>query len=186
MESLRKAAFLDRDGVINVDHGYVGRLQDFEFIPGAIEAMRLLKKANFALVIVTNQSGIAHGYYTEDQYQALTIEMKRNLAEAGTPIDMIYHCPHHPLGVVAGYDLICDCCKPAPGMIIRAARELNLSLPNSILIGDRPSDIQAARAAGIGKAFILSSECLKPIPGLGGADASYADLFSCVAELYGS
>jgi D-glycero-D-manno-heptose 1,7-bisphosphate phosphatase len=94
--SLRKAVFLDRDGVINIDRAYVSRWDDFEFVPGAVEALRALKNAGFALVVVTNQSGIARGYYTEAQYQALTIEMKRTLAEAGAELDAVYHCPHHP------------------------------------------------------------------------------------------
>lgn len=98
MQALRKAAFLDRDGVINLDRAYVSRWEDFEFVPGAIDAMRSLKQSGFALVVVTNQSGIARGYYTEDQFQALTITMKHALAEAGAAVDAVYHCPHHPVG----------------------------------------------------------------------------------------
>ena len=125
---------------------YVSRWEDFEFVAGAVDAMRALKKAGFALVVVTNQSGIARSYFTEDQYQAITFTMKQALAEAGAAVDAVYHCPHHPAGTVAGLTVECECeCrKPAPGMIFRAARELNLSLSNSILVDDKPSDIQAA------------------------------------------
>ena len=186
MQALRKAAFLDRDGVINVDRAYVSRWEDFEFIPGAVDAMRALKQAGFALVVVTNQSSIARGYYTEAQYQELTLAIKQALAEAGAAIDAVYHCPHHPAGALAGLTMECECRKPAPGMIFRAARELNLSLPDSILVGDKPSDIQAARAAGVGRAYIVHSGNAEYGPGLAGADAAYFDLYSCVADLCGT
>ncbi len=186
MQALRKAAFLDRDGVINVDRAYVSRWEDFEFIPGALEAMRALKQAGFALVVVTNQSGLARGYYTEAQYQELTLAMTQALSEAGAAVEAVYHCPHHPAGAVAGLTVGCDCRKPAPGMIFRAARELNLALSDSILVGDKPSDIQAARAAGVGKAYIVHSDNAESGPGLAGADAAYFDLYSCVADLCGT
>jgi D-glycero-D-manno-heptose 1,7-bisphosphate phosphatase len=182
--SLRKAVFLDRDGVINIDRAYVSRWDDFEFVPGAVEALRALKNAGFALVVVTNQSGIARGYYTEAQYQALTIEMKRTLAEAGAELDAVYHCPHHPSGAVACLTVHCDCRKPAPGMILLATRELNLSLSDSILVGDKPSDIQAARAAGVGKAYLVQSDNAESLDSMAGADAAYANLYCCVADLF--
>lgn len=179
----RQAAFLDRDGVINRDRAYVSRWEDFEFVPGAIDAMRRLKQAGYALVVVTNQSGIARGYYSEAQYQALTAAMQQALADAGAAVDAVYHCPHHPKGQLAELALDCDCRKPAPGMILRAAKELNLSLPDSILVGDKPSDIEAARAAGVGRAYIVQSDNAESTTGLAGADAAYADLQSCVAAL---
>ncbi len=181
--ALRKAAFLDRDGVINLDRAYVHRWDEFEFVPGAIDAMRRLKQAGYVLVVVTNQSGLARGYYTEDQYQALTLAMKQALADAGAAVDAVYHCPHHPKGSVAGLDIDCDCRKPAPGMILRAARELKLSLAESILIGDKPSDIEAARAAGVGRAYIVQSDNVESSAGLSGADSAHADLQACVAAL---
>lgn len=179
----RQAAFLDRDGVINRDRAYVSRWEDFEFVPGAVDAMRRLKKAGYALVVVTNQSGIARGYYSEAQYQALTAAMQQALANAGAAVDAVYHCPHHPKGKVAELAIDCDCRKPAPGMILRAAKELNLSLPDSILVGDKPSDIEAARAAGVGRAYIVQSDNAESTTGLAGADAAHADLQSCVAAL---
>lgn len=180
----RKAVFLDRDGVINRDHAYVHRWEDFEFMPGAIDAMRQLKQAGYALVVVTNQSGIARGYYTETQYQALTTQMQQALAEAGAAVDAVYHCPHHPQGAVAELATNCDCRKPAPGMILRAAQELHLSLADSILVGDKPSDIEAARAAGVGRAYRVRSSNAESSDTSGPeANGVYADLQACVAAL---
>lgn len=151
-----RAVFLDRDGVVNVDHGYVGRWQDFEFVPGAVDAMRRLHEAGWKLVVVTNQSGIARGYYSEADYEALTTRMKAELAAAGAPLAGVYHCPHHPKGSVAAYARDCDCRKPAPGLILRAQRELGLSLADSVMVGDKPSDAEAARAAGIGRVLLVA------------------------------
>lgn len=161
-----RAVFLDRDGVVNVDHGYVGRWQDFEFVPGAVDAMRCLHDAGWRLVVVTNQSGIARGYYSEADYEALTERMKAELAAFGAPLAGVYHCPHHPKGTVAAYTRDCDCRKPAPGLILRAAAELGLSLADSVLVGDKASDAQAARAAGVGRVVLVAD---------GAADAALAD-----------
>ena len=152
-----RAAFLDRDGVINRDLGYVHRWEDFVFLPGAIDAMADLRNAGFSLVIVTNQSGIARGYFTESQYHQLTQRLLTEFGERGIHIDGVYHCPHHPSGTIAQFAIECDCRKPAPGLILRAAKELGISLDDSILIGDKPSDIAAARAAGVGRAFAVRS-----------------------------
>jgi rfaE bifunctional protein nucleotidyltransferase chain/domain len=181
--ALRKAAFLDRDGVINLDRAYVSRWEDFEFVPDAVEAMRRLKQAGYALVVVTNQSGIARGYYTEQQYQDLTAAMRQALADAGAGVDAVYHCPHHPKGEVAELAQDCDCRKPAPGMLLRAAKDLNLSLADSILVGDKPSDIEAARAAGVGKAYLVQSDNAESGQGLADADGCFADLSACVEAL---
>ncbi len=179
----RKAAFLDRDGVINLDRAYVHQWDEFEFVPGAVDAMRRLREAGYALVVVTNQSGLARGMYTEAQFQELTRHMRAALAEAGAEVEAVYHCPHHPKGSVPELAVDCDCRKPEPGMILRAAKELNLSLADSFLVGDKPSDIEAARAAGLGRAYIVQSDNEESSDGLAGADAGYADLAACVDAL---
>ncbi|MCV2354051.1 D-glycero-beta-D-manno-heptose 1,7-bisphosphate 7-phosphatase [Paucibacter sp. B2R-40] len=153
-----KAAFLDRDGVINIDHAYVGRWEDFEFVPGAIDAMRLLHQAGYALVVVTNQSGIARGKYSEAEFLRLSERMSEFLLAQQVPLAAVEYCPHLPDGQVPEYRRDCDCRKPAPGMILRAARRLQLDLDASVLFGDKPSDIEAAQAAGLGRAFLVAKD----------------------------
>ena len=177
-QPLRKAVFLDRDGVINLDRAYVHRWEDFEFVPGIVDAMRRLKQAGYLLVVVTNQSGIARGYYSEAQYQQLTAQMREALASAGAAVDAVYHCPHHPEGALAPYATDCDCRKPAPGMILQAARELGIDLPGSFLIGDKPSDIDAARAAGVGTSYLVASD--NPLSVAASTSVSRWSLPACV------
>ena len=116
------AIFLDRDGTINVDHGYVHEIDNFEFIDGVIDAMRELKTMGFALVVVTNQSGIARGKFTEAQFETLTEWMDWSLADRDVDLDGIYYCPHHPQGSVEEFRQACDCRKPHPGMLIVSTR----------------------------------------------------------------
>ena len=182
--TLRKAAFLDRDGVINQDKAYVHRWEDFEFVPGAIEGMRRLQQAGYALVIVTNQSGLARGYYTETQYQALTASLREELSRQGVRLEGVYHCPHHPKGSVSALAIDCDCRKPAPGMVLQAARELGLSLPDSLLIGDKPVDIEAARAAGVGCAYQVRSVNPESVKVAAQVDGHFASLFDCANHLF--
>ncbi|TDP88450.1 rfaE bifunctional protein nucleotidyltransferase chain/domain [Aquabacterium commune] len=183
LTSPRKAAFLDRDGVINLDRAYVHQWDEFEFVPGAVDAMRRLREAGYVLIVVTNQSGLARGMYTEDQFQVLTTHMRTALKEAGAEVEAVYHCPHHPKGTVPELAVDCDCRKPEPGMILRAAREHGLSLADSFMVGDKPSDIEAARAAGVGRAYIVRSDNAESVDGLAGADAAHADLAACVDAL---
>jgi rfaE bifunctional protein nucleotidyltransferase chain/domain len=180
----RKAAFLDRDGVINKDKAYVSRWEDFEFVSGAIEGMRLLQEDGFDLVVVTNQSGLARGYYSEAQYQTLTNHMIAALKQRGVELARVYHCPHHPEGLVPELSIICDCRKPAPGLLVKAARELNLSLQCSVLIGDKPSDIQAARLAGLDKAYIVDSDNPDSTFEQANADGYFASLLACAQYLH--
>ena len=154
----RRAAFLDRDGVINLDHGYVYRPEDFDFVPGTLEAARELARQGYALVVITNQSGIGRGLYTEADFAVVTQWMKQKFAEAGAPLAGVYFCPHHPTDAVGEYRRDCDCRKPAPGMILRAARELGLDLARSVLFGDRRSDLVAAQAAGVPRRFLLATD----------------------------
>ena len=181
---LRKAAFLDRDGVINKDKAYVHRWEDFEFVPGAVEGMRRLQEAGYALVIVTNQSGLARGYYTEAQYQALTASLRQELSRQGVELEGVYHCPHHPKGSVPALSIDCGCRKPSPGLLLQAARELNLSLSDSLLVGDKPGDIEAARAAGVGRAYQVQSDNPESVADQVAADGHYASLLDCAEQLF--
>lgn len=145
----RPAAFLDRDGVLNVDHGYVGSLDRLDWTPGAREAVALLNGAGYLVFVVTNQSGVARGLYGESDVQALHAEMARQIEAVGGRVDAFSYCPHHPDAVDARYRLACSCRKPAPGMLLDLAKRFDVALSGSFMIGDRASDIEAAAAAGV-------------------------------------
>src|SRR3546814_44652 len=149
------AAFLDRDGVINIDRGYVHRIEDFELLPGVINALKTLRDSGYLLVVVTNQSGIARGYFTEADFQALTEHMRLLLGRHDVELAGVFHCPHLPHGSVAEYRRDCTCRKPMPGMFTKAIEELHIDPARSILVGDKPSDIAAGHAAGIGHCFLV-------------------------------
>ena len=149
------AVFLDRDGVINQDTGYVSCVDDFHFIDGTIEALQILKKKGYCLVVVTNQSGIARGYFTEEQFMSLTEWMDWSLADRDVDLDGIYFCPHHPTAGVGEYRQECNCRKPAPGMLLDAAKDLKIDLANSYMVGDKAGDLQAAKAAGVGHKILV-------------------------------
>lgn len=152
---LSRAAFLDRDGVINVDHGYTYRVDAFEFVPGVLQAAATLAALGFKLVVVTNQSGIGRGLYTDADFQALTHWMCDQFTAAGAPLAGVYWCPHHPTDAIGAHRRDCDCRKPKPGMLLQAARELDLDLGASVMFGDKRSDLQAAQAAGLRERVLL-------------------------------
>ena len=145
----RPAAFLDRDGVINVDHGYVFEPTRLEFTPTAIEGIRLLNQAGYPVLVVTNQSGVARGMYGVAEVEAFHAHMNAALGEAGAHVDAFYYCPYHPDGTVADYAIEHEDRKPGIGMIRRAMREWDVRAEGSFLIGDKQSDLDAASAAGI-------------------------------------
>lgn len=147
-EELRRAVFLDRDGTVNVEKSYLHHPKEFEFIPGAPEAIRLLKEAGFVVIVVTNQSGVARGYYDEEAVHRLHRFVDGELAAAGTGIDAYYLCPHHPLHGVGPYRVECACRKPLPGMILAAAAAHGIDLGRSWLVGDKAIDVEAGVAAG--------------------------------------
>jgi len=145
------ALFLDRDGVINVDHGYVYLKEDFEFIDGIFDLCRQAKQRAYLIVVITNQAGIGRGFYSEQEYFNLTEWMCGIFKSEGVIIDSVYHCPFHPLYGVGKYRIDAECRKPRPGMLIQATKEHNIDLSRSILIGDKESDIKAGLEAGVGQ-----------------------------------
>jgi D-glycero-D-manno-heptose 1,7-bisphosphate phosphatase len=158
----RRALFLDRDGVINVDHGYVHRPEEFEFVGGIFDVVAAANRAGYIVVVVTNQAGIGRGYYSEAQFYAITDWMKTKFAEHGAQIDAVYFCPYHPEHGIGKYRCESEFRKPAPGMLLQAQRELNIDLSSSIFVGDKASDIQAGRAAGVGRLLLLGGTDLSP------------------------
>jgi D-glycero-D-manno-heptose 1,7-bisphosphate phosphatase len=145
----RPALFLDRDGVLNVDKGYVSRIEDFEWIEGAIRTIRAFNDRNWWVFLVTNQSGLAFGYYTEDDLETLHRWMSAELAANGAVLDRIYHCPYHPEGIVPNLRRDSFDRKPRPGMLLQAMTDFPVIRERSFLIGDKATDLQAAREAGV-------------------------------------
>lgn len=154
----RPALFLDRDGVINIEKNYVHRIEDFEFVDGIFALGRSAVANGMLLVVVTNQAGIGRGYYSEEQFHGLTEWMCRRFHEEQAPITAVYFCPFHPEYGVGDYRRESFDRKPNPGMILRARDELGLDLSQSILIGDKISDITAAKTAGIGFTILLGKK----------------------------
>lgn len=150
MSFKKKAIFLDRDGIINVDHGYVSKIKDFEFTEGIFEILRSLQSQGFLLIIVTNQSGIGRGYYSEEAYQKLTSYIVESFSKEGIKINAVYHCPHRP-------DEGCDCRKPRTGMLIAAKKEFDIDMHNSWMIGDKNSDMLVGKNAGIKNRILVSA-----------------------------
>ncbi|MBI5908607.1 MAG: HAD family hydrolase [Betaproteobacteria bacterium] len=145
----RPAAFFDRDGVLNVDHGYIYRPDQLEWIVGAPEALGMLNEAGYYAIVISNQSGVARGYYGEAAVQQLHAYMRNALRAHGAHIDAFYYCPHYPEGAVKEFAVRCRCRKPSPGMLEQAAREWPIDLGRSFLIGDKDDDIAAATAFNI-------------------------------------
>jgi rfaE bifunctional protein nucleotidyltransferase chain/domain len=180
---MRKAAFLGCDGVININKAYVSRWKDFEFVTGAIEGMLLLQKAGYALVLVNNQCGLARGNYGQPQYQALTNQILEVLGKEGVKLAGVFHCPIRPNGIVPRLSFSCNCYKPMLGLILQAARDLNLSLQDSLFIGDKPSGIEAARAAGVARAFSVFSNNPETVVELNRSEGYYQNLLACAQHI---
>lgn len=183
MSNRSKAAFIDRDGVINEERNYVHRIEDFVLLPGVAQGLALLRDAGFLLIVVTNQAGIARGYYDQSEMDRLHEHMHKKLAQDSVSLDAIYFCPHHPQGRVQMLALECDCRKPAPGMVLQAAKDLDLDLAASVLIGDKLSDVQAGRRAGVGRTIIVESGHNLNIAGRQQADFVAADLLAAARLL---
>jgi len=156
-----KAAFLDRDNTIIQDKGYTHKKEDMHFLPKAISGLKTLHEAGYLLIIVTNQSGIARGLYTEEQYQAFKAEMHSKLQQQGIMIKDEFFCPHHPEKGVGEYKKDCDCRKPKPGMLEEAIAKHSIDRKKSWTIGDKAADIEAGLAAGTRTIGIISRESTK-------------------------
>ncbi len=180
MSEKTKAIFLDRDGVINKEVSYLSNPDMFEFIEGSIEALKILKQKNFMLIVITNQAGIARGFFTEETLMAIHNKMKKILRNHGIDLVDIYYCPHHP--DITGP---CDCRKPKPGMIIKAKLKHNINLTKSYMIGDTLNDIKTGKAAkcktvlvltGYGKEEQKKIDLIKP-------DMIYENLYRFAKEI---
>ena len=150
MVSMTPTLFLDRDGIINVDHAYVFRQENFHFVDGIFELVAAAKEAGFLVVVVTNQSGIGRGYFAEEAMHAFHAEMQAQLAQLGGRIDAFYFAPHHEDAAIETYRVVDHPDrKPNPGMLLRAMADHNIDPAKSFMIGDQPSDMEAARRAGV-------------------------------------
>jgi len=150
----RPALFLDRDGVINVDHAYVHKPDNFEFVDGVFDLCRHAKRLGYLIFVVTNQAGIGRGYYTEQDFHALTGWMCSRFDAEGASIDKVYFCPFHPEHGIGKYKVDSPFRKPGPGMILQAADEFGVDLVRSVLVGDNETDIRAGMAAGVGRTVL--------------------------------
>ena len=146
---MKRAVFLDRDGVITQEPPYYAhKVEQLAVIPGAAQAIRKLNQKGFLVIIISNQAGIAHGYFKEENTAIFNRALARELKKDNAVIDKIYICPHHPEAEVMKYRVKCDCRKPEPGLLIKAEKELNIDLKTSFMVGDKKSDIEAGKRAG--------------------------------------
>lgn len=153
LDKKKPALFLDRDGVINIEKNYLHKQEDFEFMDGIFDLCNFYQEKGYLIIVVTNQSGIARGYYSEVDFSNLTVWMIAAFASKGIKITQVYHCPHHP--DISGE---CECRKPHPGMLLRAGKEFNIDFENSLLVGDSERDIEAAYNAGVKETYLFSEE----------------------------
>jgi D-glycero-D-manno-heptose 1,7-bisphosphate phosphatase len=179
----RRAVFLDRDGTINVEKEYLHRPEDFEFIPGAPEAIRLFREAGFLVVVVTNQAGVARAYYDESAVELLHSHMAELLATEGTGVDAIYYCPHHPDFPEGDSPMECSCRKPEPGMLLQASSDLGIELSGSWMIGDKLADVEAGLAAGCRSALVLTGYGSSQAESLPGGVQVFADLLAAARAI---
>jgi D-glycero-D-manno-heptose 1,7-bisphosphate phosphatase len=152
----RAAVFLDRDGTINEEVDFVRTPEELVLIPGAAEAVGRLNRAGMVACVISNQSGVARGFYTEATLAGIHAKLERELAARGGRIDRIYYCPHHPTKGIPPYDVVCECRKPAPGMLQAGAREFDIDLSRSFVVGDRDVDIQVGKAVGAYAILVLT------------------------------
>ncbi len=188
MRTPQPAVFLDRDGVVIEDSQYLGDPSRVRLLPGAAETIAALNRSGWPVVIVTNQSGVARGMFTEDDVDAVHDHLAELLHGYGAKIDAFYFCPHHPDGEVLRFAVECECRKPQPGMLLRAAAELRLDLAASWLIGDRVTDLEAGAAVGCRTVLVRTGSGVQVNPAGLDRDALNlelvaADLADAVAKL---
>lgn len=150
---MQKALFLDRDGVINIEKDYLYKIEDFEFIDGIFDLCKYYQDLGYLIFVVTNQSGIARRYYNEDDFSKLSNWMCEEFLKRDIKIQKVYHCPHHP--DITGE---CTCRKPKPGMLLQAKKDFNVDLINSIIVGDKPRDIEAGLNAGLKESYLFDEK----------------------------
>jgi D-glycero-D-manno-heptose 1,7-bisphosphate phosphatase len=180
MTAKRRALFLDRDGVINVDHGYVCGPEQTDFVGGIFDLCRAARKRGMLTIVVTNQAGIARGYYSEEAFLAYMAWMRQQFRARGCDLDAVYYCPHHPTAGHGTYLRDCGCRKPRPGLFLQAAAEHELDLVNSTMIGDKDTDMVAALAAGVRTRYLFG-----PSPATGPFTARIATLGEALSPLDG-
>lgn len=154
----RRALFLDRDGVINIDHGYVVRREAFDFVEGIFELVAQAKARDYLVIVVTNQAGIGRGYYSEADFHSLMAWVGEQFDARGGHIDKVYFCPDHPEHGIGQYRRVSEFRKPAPGMLLAARDELNIDMKASLFVGDNLTDMQAGSAAGVGTNLLYKPE----------------------------
>jgi D-glycero-D-manno-heptose 1,7-bisphosphate phosphatase len=164
----QKALFLDRDGIINIDKRYLYKIEDFVFVDGIFDICRYYQDRGYMIFVITNQSGIARGYYSEGDLDILHSWMVDRFRDMSITITDISYCPHHSKYGIGDYRLNCECRKPKPGMILELAKRYDIDLPNSLLIGDKPTDIEAGKEAGIKENILINIE----------SDSQYSSLYS--------
>lgn len=187
MQEKKKAIFLDRDGTINVEKDYLYKIEDFEFLPGVLDGLRLLQSAGYLLIIITNQSGIARGYYTEEDFNDLTAWMIDHLRQKGITIARVYYCPHHPEAAVEQYRQKCDCRKPRLALFQKAEKDFDLKLSKCYAIGDKLRDCTLCMDSDCRGFLIGSSEDVATIEHVKSGDfrnLHYADnLYECACRI---
>lgn len=158
---MKKCIFLDRDGNINVEKDYLHKVEEFEFIDGAREAIKIFNELGYLVVVVTNQSGVARGYYDENSVKTLHDYLQKEVEKIGGHIDGFYYCPHHPEKGIGEYKLDCNCRKPEPGMFLEAQKDLDIDFSSSIMVGDKISDVKAGENLGMRSILVRTGHGLE-------------------------
>lgn len=180
---MKKCVFLDRDGNINVEKDYLHKVEEFEFIDGAREAIKLFNDLGYLVVVVTNQSGVARGYYDESSVKTLHDYLQKEVEKIGGHIDGFYYCPHHPEKGIGEYKLDCSCRKPEPGMFLKAQKDLDIDFLSSIMVGDKISDIKAGENLGMRSILVRTGHGLEEEKKIKNSCEIYETLYEFAKEL---